>query len=157
MRTEESSRCSRRHLLRITFTDAVICESYRNPRRQVKVLSPSPQIRNIKRILWHSPTANVVNATSLPYKACSSSPACQRSSTSSSISSSSTGKIWEDTVKSFIELFTAARSVSTPEIAVRTFDPASTIQNVVRSLGETAELTPLMSWDCVHGLRGLNP
>lgn len=59
-------------------------------------------------------------------------------------------------MKSFIELFTAARSISTPEIAVRTFDPASTIQNIVKSLGSVAELTPLMSWDAIHGLRGLN-
>lgn len=60
-------------------------------------------------------------------------------------------------MKSFIELFTAARSISTPEIAVRTFDPASTIQNVVKSLGkELGALTPLMSWDAIHGLRGLN-
>jgi hypothetical protein len=60
-------------------------------------------------------------------------------------------------MKSFIELFTAARSISTPEIAVRTFDPASTIQNVVKSLSaEVANATPIMSWDAIHGLRGLN-
>src|SRR5271165_7087558 len=59
-------------------------------------------------------------------------------------------------MKTFIELFTAARSISTPEIAVRTFDPASTIQSIVKSLGTVAELTPLMSWDAIHGLRGLN-
>lgn len=60
-------------------------------------------------------------------------------------------------MKSFIELFTAARSIGTPLVAVRTFDPSSTIQSVTESLGsEQAELTPLISWDSIHGLRGLN-
>ena len=60
-------------------------------------------------------------------------------------------------MKSFIELFTAAREISTPIIAVRTFDPASTIQSITKSLGtELAELTPLISWDSIHGLKGLN-
>lgn len=59
-------------------------------------------------------------------------------------------------MKSFIELFTDARAVSTPLIAVRTFDPASTIRNVRKSLGKTVEETPLISWDSIHGLKGLN-
>src|SRR5271157_1962226 len=67
------------------------------------------------------------------------------------------GNTGENQVKTFIELFCDARAVSTPFIAVRTFDPASTIQNVRRSLGkEDAELTPLISWDSVHGLLGIN-
>lgn len=57
--------------------------------------------------------------------------------------------------KTFLELFSAARSISTPEIAVRTFDPASTIQNVRKSLDESED-TPLVSWDSIHGLRGIN-
>jgi hypothetical protein len=60
-------------------------------------------------------------------------------------------------MKSFIELFTAAREVSTPLIAVRTFDPASTIQSITQSLGtDLAGLTPIISWDAIHGLKGLN-
>ena len=60
-------------------------------------------------------------------------------------------------MKSFIEMFTAARSISTPLVAVRTFDATSTIQNITKSLGkELAQLVPLMNWDAVHGLRGLN-
>lgn len=60
-------------------------------------------------------------------------------------------------MKSFIEMFTAARSISTPLIAVRTFDATSTIQNITKSLGkELGQMVPLMNWDCVHGLRGLN-
>lgn len=59
-------------------------------------------------------------------------------------------------MKSFIESFTDARSVSTPLVAVKTFDPASTIRNVTKSLGNTANETPLISWDAIHGLRGIN-
>lgn len=60
-------------------------------------------------------------------------------------------------MKSFIEQFTSARAISTPLVTVRTFDNASTIQSVTRSLGkELAALTPLVSWDCINGLVGLN-
>jgi hypothetical protein len=59
-------------------------------------------------------------------------------------------------MKSFIELFTAARDISTPAIAVRTFDPASSIQTITTSLGdELGTLVPLISWDAIHGLKGL--
>lgn len=60
-------------------------------------------------------------------------------------------------MKSFIEMFTAAREISTPLVAIRTFDPASTIQTITKSLGEElAFKTPIVSWDSIHGLRGLN-
>ncbi len=64
-------------------------------------------------------------------------------------------------MKSFIELFTAAREVSTPLVAVRTFDPSSTIQSISKSLvdnlgDDVATLVPLTSWDAIHGLTGLN-
>jgi len=58
-------------------------------------------------------------------------------------------------MKSFIEMFTDARAVSTPLIAVRTFDPASVMQAVKKSLGEKIAETPLISWDSINGLRGL--
>jgi len=58
-------------------------------------------------------------------------------------------------MKSFIEMFTDARAVSTPLIAVRTFDPASVMQAVKKSLGEKIAETPLLSWDSINGLRGL--
>jgi hypothetical protein len=62
----------------------------------------------------------------------------------------------EHTMKSFIEMFTAARAVSTPTVAIRTFDPISTITTIQASLGaELAELTPFITWDSIHGLRGL--
>jgi hypothetical protein len=60
-------------------------------------------------------------------------------------------------MKSFTEMFTAARAISTPLVGVRTFDPASTIHNVTSTLStEAQELTPLCSWDAIHGLKGLN-
>jgi hypothetical protein len=60
-------------------------------------------------------------------------------------------------MKSFTEMFVAARSISTPLIAVRTFDPSSTINNIVRTLGDELVATlPLVSWDSIHGLKGLN-
>ena len=59
--------------------------------------------------------------------------------------------------KSFIEMFTDARAVSTPNVAIKTFDPASTIRGIRNSLpGDLQELTPLCSWDAIHGLKGLN-
>lgn len=59
--------------------------------------------------------------------------------------------------KTFLEMFTAAREVSTPLINIRTFDASSTIQHITGSLGkELAEVTPLISYDSIHGLKGLN-
>ena len=59
-------------------------------------------------------------------------------------------------MKSFIELFTDARAVSTPSIAIRTFDPTSTILAVQNSMtAEEAEVTPFITWDSIHGLRGM--
>lgn len=60
-------------------------------------------------------------------------------------------------MKSFIDMFSSARAISTPLVTVRTFDPSSTIQSITKSLGkELAALTPLVSWDSIHGLVGLN-
>lgn len=59
-------------------------------------------------------------------------------------------------MKTFIELFTDARAVSTPSIAIRTFDPTSTILTIQNSMSpEEAELTPFITWDSIHGLRGM--
>src|SRR5258706_10817056 len=59
-------------------------------------------------------------------------------------------------MRNFLELFTDARAVSTPIIAVRTFDPASTIKNVRKVLGKDADKTPLLAWDSLHGLKSIN-
>ncbi len=59
-------------------------------------------------------------------------------------------------MKSFIELFSAARAVSTPSVAIHTFDATSTILAIQQSMSpEEAELTPFISWDSIHGLRGM--
>jgi len=58
-------------------------------------------------------------------------------------------------VKNFIEKFSDARSVGTPFINTRTADPASTIRNVGKMLGNDLASTPMISWDSIHGLKGL--
>src|SRR5271154_5351532 len=56
-----------------------------------------------------------------------------------------------------IKQLTAARSVSTPLCAIRTPDPASTILAVMQSLGADAEAYPVLAWDVLNGLTGVNP
>lgn len=58
--------------------------------------------------------------------------------------------------KNFTELFTDARAVGTPFIAIRTFDPISAILAIQQTLGKETDSTPLCSWDAIHGLQGLN-
>ena len=58
-------------------------------------------------------------------------------------------------MKSILEPFKAARRVGTPLIAIRTPDPAATIA-AVRD-GFTEHPPPLLQWDVVRGLMGLNP
>jgi hypothetical protein len=58
--------------------------------------------------------------------------------------------------KTFAQLFVAARSVSTPIIAIRTADAASTVVAIRAVLGTDADKAPLAQWDAVTGLRGLN-
>jgi len=59
-------------------------------------------------------------------------------------------------MKNFIETFTDARSISTPLVAVRTFDPSSTILMVKQALGNDAATTPTIAWDSILGLNGMN-
>ena len=57
----------------------------------------------------------------------------------------------------FIQQFRAARRVSTPLVAVRTADAAASINLIVtRGLNGEAATTPLLAWDVLRGLRGLN-
>ena len=60
-----------------------------------------------------------------------------------------------ETKDDFVKTFKSARRVSTPLMAVRTPDPASAIQ-AVRLAHDAATATPLLHWDIVHGLAGLN-
>src|SRR5688572_1001050 len=50
----------------------------------------------------------------------------------------------------------AARRVSTPLIAARTFDPASATQRALATLGNKTESPPAFQWDIMRGLRQLN-
>lgn len=58
-------------------------------------------------------------------------------------------------MKSILEPFKAARRVGTPLIAIRTPDPAATITAVKD--GFTEHPPPLLQWDVVRGLVGINP
>lgn len=52
----------------------------------------------------------------------------------------------------FLPQFKAARRVSTPLIAIRTFDAKSTTNIIMESLNGKKEETPLLVWDVIHGL-----
>jgi hypothetical protein len=66
-----------------------------------------------------------------------------------------------EAMQTFVRTFFAARTVSTPLVAVRTPDPASSIRAIseaVASMDEKARIaTPLVCWDVIRGLAGLNP
>jgi hypothetical protein len=55
----------------------------------------------------------------------------------------------------FQEHFRAARRVSTPLVAVRTFDAKSTLGQIRKLLGDTLKDTPMILWDIMNGLRAL--
>src|SRR5436189_5737250 len=55
-------------------------------------------------------------------------------------------------MEEFASAFHAARCVSTPLVAVRTADPASTTHVVMESLKQGRELPPLLGWDVMRGL-----
>jgi len=55
-------------------------------------------------------------------------------------------------MEEFASAFHAARCVSTPLVAVRTADPASTTHFVIQSLKQGCELTPVLGWDVMRGL-----
>jgi hypothetical protein len=55
-------------------------------------------------------------------------------------------------MEEFTSAFRAARCVSTPLVAVRTADPASTTHFIIETLKQGRELPPLLGWDVVRGL-----
>ena len=55
-------------------------------------------------------------------------------------------------MEEFTSAFHAARCVSTPLVAVRTADPASTTHFIIETLKQGRELPPLLGWDVVRGL-----
>ena len=60
------------------------------------------------------------------------------------------------TMQEFIETLKAALRVSTPLVAVRTPDPASTVDTMLSILNGKADETPVVHWDVMRGLAGLN-
>jgi hypothetical protein len=54
----------------------------------------------------------------------------------------------------FPQQFKAARNAATPIVAVRTVDAAATMQVIAAALNGSK--TPLMVWDILHGVRGIN-
>ena len=57
---------------------------------------------------------------------------------------------------SFIEMFKSARRVSTPLMAVRTPDPSATMATVLDAYNNVQDIPPMLCWDIVRGLLGLN-
>jgi len=55
-------------------------------------------------------------------------------------------------MEEFASVFRAARSVSTPLVAVRTADPASTIRFVTETVEQERRLPPVVAWDVMRGL-----
>jgi hypothetical protein len=59
-------------------------------------------------------------------------------------------------MEEFTSAFRAARCVSTPVVAIRTADPASTTQFIIETLKQNRELPPLLGWDLVRGLYAIS-
>lgn len=55
----------------------------------------------------------------------------------------------------FIAQYKAARRVSTPLVAIRTFDAKSTLDQIRTALGEKLKTNALLLWDIIHGMQGL--
>ena len=60
------------------------------------------------------------------------------------------------TMQDFVETLKAALRVSTPLVAVRTPDPAGTVETVLGVLNGKGNETPVLHWDVMRGLAGLN-
>ncbi|HEV2351783.1 MAG TPA: YgiT-type zinc finger protein [Terriglobia bacterium] len=60
------------------------------------------------------------------------------------------------TMQDFVETLKAALRVSTPLVAMRTPDPAGTVETVLGVLNGKGDETPVLHWDVMRGLAGLN-
>jgi len=58
-------------------------------------------------------------------------------------------------MEEFVSAFHAARCVSTPLVAVRAADPASTTQLLIETLKQGRQPPPLVAWDVLRGLYGI--
>jgi len=61
------------------------------------------------------------------------------------------------TMEDFVKAFKSARRVSTPLVAVCTADPAGTVETLMSTLNGAAGEIPLLRWDVMRGLAGVNP
>lgn len=55
----------------------------------------------------------------------------------------------------FLQQYKAARRVSTPLVAIRTFDAKSTLDQIRTALGDKLKDNALILWDIIHGMRAL--
>jgi len=55
-------------------------------------------------------------------------------------------------MEEFVSAFHAARCVSTPLVAIRTADPASTTYFLIDTLKQSRQPPPLLGWDVIRGL-----
>src|ERR1035438_7942194 len=55
-------------------------------------------------------------------------------------------------MEEFTSAFQAARCVSTPLVAIRTADPASTTHFITETLRQGRKIPPLLGWDIVRGM-----
>jgi len=55
-------------------------------------------------------------------------------------------------MEEFVSAFHAARCVSTPLVAIRTADPASTTYFLTDALKQSRQPPPLLGWDVIRGL-----
>ena len=58
-------------------------------------------------------------------------------------------------MEEFVSAFRAARCVSTPLVAVRTADPASTTNLLTETVKQGRQPPPLLGWDVIRGLFGV--
>lgn len=56
----------------------------------------------------------------------------------------------------FVRQFQAATRISTPLVAIRTFDPWSAINTVKKSFGRAVDQTPMIVWDTIKGCQAIN-
>lgn len=55
----------------------------------------------------------------------------------------------------FMQQYKAARRVSTPLVAIRTFDAKSTLDQIRKALGDKLKDNSFIIWDIIHGMRAL--
>lgn len=60
------------------------------------------------------------------------------------------------TTRTMIDTFKAARRAGTPLVAVTCFDPAATVQTLKKAMEDIVADTPVIQWDRISGIVGVN-